>query len=163
MKRKRKMTTDNFGVITIEFDLPMLDDDGNQMLDDDGNPRVEIFRKSPPHNVYTEAENLMHVINQKSTSGQDLLSEAIAFIKTVRSTREDLPDNTRLIIETTTAKQNRNFYANLNDYESFVVVAKNIRYEVEKLDDEKEVQTEITKNTDWLLDDDDDESENPGS
>lgn len=145
--------TEKLGKITLEFDLPMLDDDGNQMMDDDGNPRVEIIRKSPPHNVYEDAEKYMHVINQKSVSGQDLLKDAIKFIKTIRTTREDLPDNARLIIETTTEKQIRQFYANLNDYESFVVVAKNIRYEVEKLtDDDEPEETELTKNTDWLMD-----------
>ena len=136
-EKENKMSDNNSGTITLNWEVEI---DGKV---------VKITKKSPP-SFYESAAKLMHVLNQKSVSGQKCLEFASNYITGLRKTRKDLPDNAVMVVETKTEKSEKSMTVKVNDYESFVVLADEFDFTSSTFSDESDEIEDDDLN--WILD-----------
>ena len=81
-----------------------------------------------PKNLKDTASSLIDTLNQKSKTGNASLAYAVNYLTKFRATLVDakitIPDSARIFIENNDASLD----ANVNDFESFILLAGNIAY-----------------------------------
>lgn len=109
------MSDDNYGVVKFYWNV---EKDGKET-------KIEY---PTPTNLKDTTSTLIDVLNQKSKSGQSSLAYAVNYLTKFRKTLVDakisIPDSARILIDNNDASLD----CNVNDFESFVLLAGNLAY-----------------------------------
>ena len=117
------MSEDNYGKVTFYWNNANFDESKPASKDN-----LKVLEFPTPATLKDTAERLMHILNQKSVSGQKLVDYCttylIKFRKVIKTAGYELPDYARIKVETETSSMD----ATINDYELFVLNCNLIEY-----------------------------------
>ncbi len=115
--------SDDYGKVTFYWNNPEFNEDVKESKDN-----VKVLEFPTPSTLKDTAERLMHILNQKSVSGQKLVDYCttylIKFRTVIKNAGYELPAFARIKVETETSSMD----ATINDYELFVLNCNLIEY-----------------------------------